>query len=133
MSYKIETLVEKQENREDSFWYYGTEIARAVFPNGKKLYAESRGAIGVQLTKDGIFLKGQNAVDEAIELGFTDTDLDLINEYDGWDMNNWFAIVEVDINGNVISDDFALGGDYDEAIELLKQVAEEKAKEYYNK
>lgn len=40
-------------------------------------------------------------------------------------------MVEVDINGNTISDDLAIGGDYDEIIDLLVEVAKEGYDEKY--
>ena len=38
----------------------------------------------------------------------------------------------VDINGDVCSDDLGIAGDYDEAIEMLKGIAEEEFKKMYS-
>tara|TARA_R110000772_G_scaffold219593_2_gene330143 strand:- start:266 stop:685 length:420 start_codon:yes stop_codon:yes gene_type:complete len=127
-----ETLIDKIPEREDAFWYLGDDIARVQFPNGKKLYAETSGEIRVLFEEDGTWLKGIQAVEHAIDNNLTDVDLDKLNEHDGWGMNNWFAIHEYDINGECISDDLGICHDYDEAIKLLKAVAEEKQKEYYS-
>ena len=130
---KVEILTEKEENREDSFWYYDQEIARVQFPNGKKLYVESRGGIRIKFEEEGTFYKGDQAVDMARELDLTDDKLNALSDkFDAWDMNNWFAIVEVNTLGDTITDDLALAGDYDEAIEMLKACAKEKEKEYYS-
>lgn len=129
---KLETLIRKEDNREDSFWYFGQDIARVQFPNGKKIYAESRGEIRIQFEQDGTFYKGIQAVEMARDLKLVDSDLNKIGlEFDGWDMNNWFAIIEVDINGERVGDDLEIYGDYDEAIEGLIKVAADKHKEYY--
>jgi hypothetical protein len=128
----FETITEKiADNKNDSFWYRGKDIARVQFPNGKKLYAEAQGDIAIYFEEDGDKFKNQNAVDKAIELGLTDEDLDKLNDHDGWINNNWFCIIMVDINGDVCSDDLAIGDDYDHAIELLKQVADEEFEKMY--
>lgn len=129
---KLETLIRKEDNREDSFWYFGQNIARIQFPNGKKLYAESRGEIRIQFEEDGTFYKGEQAIKMARELNLFDYDLNKIGlDFDGWDMNNWFAIIEVDINGDTIGDDLAICGDYDEAIEALIMLSVEQYNKYY--
>jgi len=123
--------VKRQENRGDAFWYRGNSIACIDFPNGKSIYADATGEVQVSFEVDGKFFKGDEAVEEARRLKLTDVDLDKLNEHDGWSMNNWFAIREYDINGECSQDDLGICHDYDDAIELLKKVAEEKQKEYY--
>lgn len=130
---KLETLIRKEDNREDSFWYFGQDIARVQFPNGSKVYAESRGEIRVQFEEGCTFYKGEQAVEMARELNLTDSDLNKIGlDFDGWDMNNWFAIIEVDINGERVGDDLAIVGTYEEAIENLVKVSAELYCKYYN-
>ena len=129
---KLEIITEKEQNREDAFWYRGDDLARVQFPNGKKLYAYAMGEIRIQFEEDGTFYKGDQAVDMARELDLTDADLNKIGiEFDGWDMNNWFVVREHDIEGRIVGDDLAICHDYDTAINLLEAVAEEKQKEYY--
>lgn len=128
---KTEILIDRLENRIDSFWYFEQDIARIQIPNGKKLYAESRGEISVMIEEDTIHLNGVNAVDRAIELEYSDEGLGNIYEYDGWRMNNWFAIILVDIDGNRIGDDLGISGDYDEAITMLEAVAKEEINKQY--
>ena len=130
---KFEILTEKiAEDKMDSFWYYDDEIARVQFMNGKKLYAESRGGIALAFDEDDVYHKGQQAVDKAIDLDFNDTKLGDLDFDDLWRNNNWFAIIMVDINGDVCSDDLGIAGDYDEAIEMLKGIAEEEFKKMYS-
>jgi hypothetical protein len=129
---EVKILNKKLVGREDSFWYHGQEIAKYEFPNGKKLYAEARGEIRVFFEEDGPVFKGANAVDEALEQGLTDKDLDKIHDHDGWGLNNWFAIVMVDIDGNTISDDLCIAGDYDEVIDQLEKLGPEEYKKLYS-
>lgn len=124
-NYGFKVLIDKLENREDAFWYYDSAIAMFKLPNGNILYAESRGQIRVQFEENCAFYKGSQAVDIANDLNLTDEDLSKLSEFDGWGMNNWFAIVEVSKNGDIISDDLRLAGDYDEAIQMLNEVAQE--------
>ena len=122
-----EILTEKiSEDRNDSFWYRGKEIARIQFPNGTKLYAEAQGEIRIQFEEGGVHWKGAKAVEEAFDRGLTDNDLDELANNDLMDMNNWFVIIKVDINGEVVGDDLAIGDDYDHAIELLIECAKEE-------
>jgi hypothetical protein len=122
-----EILTEKiSEERKDPFWYRGKEIARIQFPNGTKLYAEAQGEIRIQFEEGGVHWKGQKAVEEAFDRGFTDDDLAALYDDDLIDMSNWFVIIKVDINGEVVGDDLAIGDDYDHAIELLKECAKEE-------
>tara|TARA_R110000772_G_scaffold6250_5_gene21944 strand:- start:3310 stop:3708 length:399 start_codon:yes stop_codon:yes gene_type:complete len=132
MEIKVTTLIDKIPNREDSFWYHSNDIAKVMFPNGKCLYAETRGEIRVLFEEDGTWLKGINAVEHALDNNLIDTDLDKLSEHDGWGMNNWFAILMTDINGETISDDLGICHTYDEAIEMLKSVGEEEFKKMYS-
>lgn len=128
----IETLIDKKEKREDSFWYRDDSIAVAQFPNGKKLYVDACGEIRIQFEIDGQVYRNHKAVEQAEYLKLNDKDLNKIALFDGWGNNNWFAIHEVDINGECTSDDLGIAGDYDEAMKLLEVVAMEKMKEYYS-
>tara|TARA_R110000772_G_C13310268_1_gene440078 strand:+ start:18404 stop:18808 length:405 start_codon:yes stop_codon:yes gene_type:complete len=124
--------IKRQEDRIDSFWYHRDRIATIDFPNGKSISAEACGEIQVSFEEGGRTFKGDEAVEEArYNLKLTDEDLDKLNEHDGWRMNNWFAIHEFDINGECSQDDLGICHDYDSAIQMLKDVAKEKQKEYY--
>lgn len=127
----IETLIDKIENREDSFWYEGDSIGVAKFPNGKQLYIDCCGEIRVCFEVDGEVYRNHKAVEHAKDLNLNDKDLNKLNEFDGWGNNNWFAIRECDADGNIIGDDLGICHDYDSAMSLLEEVAKEKMKEYY--
>lgn len=133
MEFNVEIITEKSSpDRQEAFWYHGEDIARIQFMNGKKLYAETRGEIELRLEEDGTKFKGNNAVTEALNLGWTDENLAKLSEDDLTIFMNWFVIVMVDIDGETISDDLAIGDTYDEIIELLKEVAKEEFKEMYS-
>ena len=121
----LEIITEKlSPNKINSFWYHGDSIARIQFPNGKKLYAESAGELEVLI--DGDLFIGDNAVVEATKRGYTDVDIEQLGSNDAFRCNNWFVIIIVDVNGEVCSDDLAIGDDYNHAMELLNTVAEEQ-------
>lgn len=121
----LEIITEKlSPNKINSFWYHGDSIARIQFPNGKKLYAESAGELEVLI--DGDLFIGDNAVVEATKRGYTDVDIEQLGMNDAFRCNNWFVIIMVDVNGEVCSDDLAIGDDYNHAMELLNTVAEEQ-------
>jgi len=122
----MEIIVEKLgEDKNDSFWYYNDVIAKVVKSDGKTLYAESHGEIRVLFEEDDTWYKNQQAVDKAVDLDLTDENLDKLNEHDGWGNNNWFTIIEVDKDGNCCGDDLGICHTYDEAIEMLKEIAKE--------
>jgi hypothetical protein len=136
-NYKIETSVDKiADNKQESFWYEG-DIAHIGLLSGTKIYAEATGEIGVSFTTDqnekGEFdvdvYKGKEASERANEFGYDDEDIQDTNKVH-WRNNSWFAIIEVDINGNYI-DDLAIVHTYDEAIESLLECAKKVHNEEY--
>lgn len=134
MKFAIEILKKKiSKKKTNSFWYFGDDIACIGLLSGNKLYAESRGEIRVQFKRNGEHFKNEQAVEEAYRRRLTDTGLAKIGEFDGWHNNNWFAVVKVDINGNVISDDLAIAHEYREIIRLLEECAMEEHKKEYTK
>jgi hypothetical protein len=114
----LEIITTKEENKEDAIFYYGKEIARIQIPNGKKLYLESRGEL--EITTGNGTLKGNEALKWLNDNNHNDNTIDELYNADKIHMSNWFAVVEVDINGQTISDDLVLNGTYDEAINDLK-------------
>lgn len=129
---QVEILTDKiSSDKIDSFWYHGKDIARVQLPSGNKLYAECRGEISVSFEEGGTYYKGGQAVDMANSMNYKDEDLGRLFENDLFRMNNWFVVVKVDVNGNTTSDDLAIGGDYNEIIELLVAVAKEEYDEEY--
>jgi hypothetical protein len=131
MSNKVSILIDKIPNKENAFWYFNEVIAMMKLPNGNQLALESRGSIRlgfiVDDNEDEMWLSGEQAVDEAIFRNYTDKD---INNEDivAWDMNNWFAVVEINTDNEVCSDDLAIAHDYDEGIEHLNGIYNEYTK-----
>ena len=129
--FNLEIYVDKiAEDKQDSFWYKD-DIAYAGFPNGKKLYAEARGVIEIMLEVDGDTFKGDEAVAEANRRKLNDTDLDDISAFDGFGNSNWFSFTLVDPDGETLNNDYPIVSTYDEAIEMLKELAEEELKLQY--
>lgn len=119
-------LIDKiADNKVDSFWYHGDIIAEIELPNGHKLIAETRGAIEMRFEENGTKFVGDNAVTEALNLDWTDVELYKLFSEDLCFFSNWFVVVEIDAEGELISDDLGVCGDYDEAIEMLQEVYDE--------
>jgi hypothetical protein len=119
----LEIITPKLEYREDAMFYYGKEIAKVQLPNGKKLYLESRGELEIFLSNGNV--KGSNALDWLLENNYNDENLNEIYVDDRVIMSNWFVIVEVDVNGETISDDLGLSDTYTEALDVLSNVYED--------
>lgn len=128
---KVEIITERSERGAHSLWYFNKDIAKVEIPNGKKLYLEGCGELEVYFEPDGNKYVGENAVDRAIELGYTDDDLTKVYEHDGFILDNWLALVEVDANGEYL-DDYAIYTSYDEAMENIEQAAIEFYKTQYS-
>jgi len=126
---KVNTIVSKLgEDKKDSFWYKGDGQIATVEHKGRIISIETRGEIRVCFEEDGDVFKNEQAVTEALERDLKDKDLNKLSEHDGWGNNNWFAFVEIDKDGNDISDDYDVAYDYDEAIEMAKGFLEELTK-----
>ena len=118
---KVTKFINKiSDDRNDSFWYFGDQIATLEY-QGKKLSVEARGEIRVQFEKNGDHFKNDRAVEEAINMSFTDKQLAKLNNIDGWHNNNWFAITEIDSEGN-IGDDIDIAHTYDEAMNVAQEI-----------
>jgi hypothetical protein len=119
----MKILIDKiAENKIDSFWYHGDIIAEIELPDGHKLIAETRGEIEMRFEENGTKFVGDNAVTEALNLDYTDSDLNKLSDDDLSIFNNWFVVVEIDEEGELVSDDLAIADDYDEAIEMLLEI-----------
>ena len=119
------------EDREESFWYNG-DIAYVNLLSGNKMYLEANGEIRVCFEEDADqSFKDDEAREEALDRGLTDKDLRKIDEHDGFGNNNWFEIVKVDAEGNLIDEGWDVCFDYDEGITALLDIAyQEHNKEY---
>jgi len=110
-------------NKTSSFWYYGCDNVIVAENKNKRFAVTPRGEIKLQFKENENSFQGYQALEEAQSRRFADRRLAKIQEFDGWSMNNWFVIVEIDKNDNEISDDLAICYDYDEALETLKEIA----------
>ena len=110
------------DNKVDSFWYHGDIIAEIELPDGHKLIAETRGTIEMRFEENGTKFVGDNAVTEALNLDWTDVELYKLFSEDLCFFSNWFVVVEIDAEGELISDDLGVVDDYNEAIEMLQEI-----------
>jgi hypothetical protein len=110
------------EDRQESLWFHGKHIA-TVRKDGRTFIVEATGEQRIYVDKTG---KGdfedlgrhdnEFATQKALKAGLTDEDL-LNEDKVLFEMNSWFAIRELDKEGNV-ADDIAICHKYDEAIDL---------------
>jgi len=129
---KIEIITPKEnDNKTDAVFYYGKEIARIQLANGKKLYLESRGEL--EIITDNGKVKGINALEWLKDNNHNDLTIDILSNDDMIVMSNWFVIVEIDLNGETISDDIVLDGNYNDALENLMEVYTDFYIKNYNK
>jgi len=112
----------KGEDRQDSLWFHGKHIA-TVRKNGKTFIVEATGEqrIFIDLNgganfEDSPRLDGEEATKACIKFGMFDQDLQNDDKVH-FEMNSWFAIRELDAEGNA-TDDVAICHTYDEAIQL---------------
>lgn len=119
-----------EDGKQESFWYDG-QVA-IVRHNGRAFSVEATGEKRIYIDKkgEGDFddrprYDGVDAVDKCRKLGFSDED---VNDQDKvyFDLNNWFAIRELDDNGDVMTNDEGICHTYDEAIELAKSMFEKE-------
>lgn len=108
----------------NSFWYHEKMIASIDLPNGNTLIAESSGEIEMSFKVDGKNFYGSKAIKKANKNKLNDINLLEYLNSDFFTLTNWFRILEIDCNGECISDDIALASDYIEAIEKLTEVYE---------
>ena len=124
------------ENRQDSLWFVGEDSHVAtVRKNGRTLIVEATGEQRVYLDEKGkgdfescIGYDGDRAKKVALKLEFTDEDLNN-DQKTHFEANSWFAIREVDADGNISHDDRGICGKYDEAISLALEEIEKVPEE----
>ena len=128
----VTTTVQKlSEDRQDSFWYNG-DVAYVNLLSGNKLYLEATGEIRLAFEEDGIFYKGIQAVEMARDKGLNDEGLNELGIQDLFGNNNWFVVIKVNAEGDVISDDLTVVHSYDEGIKQLLELAHEEHNKEYN-
>ena len=121
---KVEYITKKiSENRQDSFWYWGEDVAFVDLDNGNRLLVGTSG--DVEYIEKGVKYKNEDAVNLLISNEYQYNDLDLDDLYMSGDIpnNNHFTVVEMDEYGVIVGDCLGVCHDYDEAIEMLKELA----------
>ena len=102
---EVEIITPKISNkREDSFWYWGKEIARIKLENNHTLLMDVSGDVkylerGNKYKNKDLFISGD------------------ISE------SNHFIIVELNESNKVVGDCLAVCHEYDEGIEMLRELA----------
>jgi len=121
---KVEYITKKiSENRQDSFWYWGEDIAFVDLDNGNRLLVGTSG--DMKYIEKGVKYKNKDAVNLLMSNEYQYNDLDLDDLYMSGDIpnNNHFTVVEMDENKNIIGDCLGVSDNYDETIEMLKELA----------
>jgi len=120
---EIKILVDKMGcEHDDSFWYRGDGVLATLKVDGRYFNLEPRGVIEVQFEEDGEYFRNEEAVHEASSRNLVDGDLGELHEFDGWRNNNWLVTIEVDANGNDVSDDINVIDGYDSGINALVEL-----------
>jgi hypothetical protein len=111
--------------RQDSLWYHGQQIA-TVRKGDQTFIVESTGEQRIYVDKSGMGdfedaarYDNEFATQKCKNANLCDDDLNNENKVH-FEMNSWFAIRELDAEGNSI-DDIAVCGSYDEAIRLAEE------------
>lgn len=126
---KVTVVQEKiSDNQLDSLFYQG-DIAYVNLVSGNKLYAEATGEIRITLDDD--LYVNDKATEEIKRRNLTDHDLFDLSIEDVIGNNNWFVIIKVDGDGNVVSDDIEIADHYNQAIEMLLECAKKEHKKEY--
>jgi hypothetical protein len=121
---KVEIITPKISNkRQDSFWYWGKEIAKVKLENNHILLLDVSG--DVKYLEKGDKYKNNEAVDLLMsdEYGYDDRDLDDLFISGDISETNHFIIVELNELDKVVGDCLGVCHDYDEGIEMLKELS----------
>lgn len=129
--YTKEILTSKiSDEKLDAVFYYSKEILKVEFPNGKKLFFESRGELEI-IDEEHNRYEGIKALEYLNENNFNDFKLgEITTKYDMLISNNWFEAILVDVNGDTLGD-YGIFGYYDDIINNADSIAEELMKTFY--
>lgn len=112
-------------DKQESFWYDG-QVA-VVKKDGRVFSIEATGLTRIYIDEKGKGefeylprLDNEDAVKKAHDLGLVDDDLHDTDKI-LWENNNWFAIRELDENGDA-HDDVEICHIYSDAIELAQEL-----------
>jgi hypothetical protein len=121
---KVEYITKKiSENRQDSFWYWGEEIAKVKLENNHTLLLDVSG--DVKYLERGNKYKNKEALELLMsdEYNYEDKDIDDLLISGDVSESNHFTIIELNKFNKVVGDCLGVCHDYDEAIEMLKELA----------
>ena len=119
---EVEIITPKlSDKREDSFWYWNKGIAKIELENKHTLLLEVGGDINYVENKKEY--KNQEALDLLLEYDYDDRDLVDLHISGDVTQTNHFLIVEIDENDIVVGDCLGVCHEYEEGIEMLKELA----------
>ena len=121
---EIEIITPKiSNNREDSFWYWGKEIAKIKLENNHTLLMDVSG--DVKYLEKGNKYKNKEAIDLLMsdEYSYDDRDLDDLLISGDISESNHFTIIELNDSDKVVGDCLGVCHEYDEGIEMLRELA----------
>jgi hypothetical protein len=121
---KVEIITPKISNkRQDSFWYWGKEIAKVKLENNHILLLDVSG--DVTYLERGDKYNNKEAVDLLIsdEYDYEDNDVDDLLISGDITESNHFTIIELNDSNEVVGDCLGVCHEYDEAIEMLKELS----------
>lgn len=121
---EIEIITPKISNkREDSFWYWGKEIAKIKLENNHTLLMDVSG--DVKYLEKGNKYKNKEAIDLLMSDEYNYDDRDLEDLFISGDVSesNHFIIVELNESNQVVGDCLGVCHEYDEGIEMLRELA----------
>ena len=121
---EIEIITPKISNkREDSFWYWGKEIAKIKLENNHTLLMDVSG--DVKYLEKGNKYNNKEAIDLLMseEYNYDDRDLEELFISGYVSESNHFIIVELNESNQVVGDCLGVCHEYDEGIEILRELA----------
>ena len=121
---EIEIITPKISNkREDSFWYWGKEIAKIKLENNHTLLMDVSG--DVKYLEKGNKYKNKEAIDllTSDEYNYDDRDLEDLFISGDVSESNHFIIVELNESNQVVGDCLGVCHEYNEGIEMLRELA----------
>ena len=75
------------------------------------------------LNVNGDIYYGEDVSKFLLENKYTDDTLGELYDDDAFACTNWYRIVELDADGNMVSNEVTLDGEYDQAMESLREEA----------
>ena len=115
------------EDRLDSFWYHNEGLIAEFETDKGSIELSASGEIEVYLPIEKNsdiedLFKGDNAVEQALRLDFTDTDLKHLYENDKFGLNNWLSIENSECYDNPELTLEIVCSTYDEGIQKLEEL-----------